>query len=86
MPIGTAHSILGFFTESVGSTITEFKDVKFKFSGFEINNQIKTWDEVYQDIQDHYKIQFLHQIYVLLIGLDVLGNPVFIYRKKLNFN
>jgi vacuolar protein sorting-associated protein 13A/C len=71
----TADSILNFFLESIGATITEFKDVKFRFALFSINNETKTWKEIYDEIFDHYKIQVLHQAYVLILGLDVLGNP-----------
>ena len=67
--------ILNFFLESIGSTITEFKDIKFQFGEFEIDNHTKTWNELYDDIFNHYKIQALHQAYVLIFGLDVLGNP-----------
>jgi len=85
---GTAHTddkevatsstdfILYFLVESIGSTISEFKDVKFHFNTFEIDNNTKTWNEVYNDIFNHYKIQVLHQAYVLIFGLDVLGNPL----------
>jgi hypothetical protein len=34
---------------------------------------------MYDDIFNHYKIQVLHQAYVLIFGLDVLGNPYFIF-------
>ena len=67
--------IFYFLLESVGSTISEFKDVKFHFNQFEIDNQAKTWNIMYNDIFDHFKIQVLHQAYVLIFGLDVLGNP-----------
>ncbi len=67
--------ILYFLVESVGSTISEFKDVRFHFNAFEIDNSTKTWNEVYNDTFNHYKIQVLHQAYVLIFGLDVLGNP-----------
>lgn len=70
-----AESVLQFFLESVGSTITEFKDVKFQFHSFEIINGVRTWTELYEDLLNHYKIQALHQTYALLLGLDVLGNP-----------
>jgi len=70
-----ADSILNFFLESIGSTITEFKDVKFQFHSFKIKNGTLTWSELYDDLFTHYKIQALHQTYALLLGLDVLGNP-----------
>lgn len=67
--------IFYFLLESIGSTISEFKDVKFHFNQFEIDNQAKTWNAMYNEIFDHLKIQVLHQAYVLIFGLDVLGNP-----------
>ena len=67
--------ILYFLLESVGSTISEFKDVKFHFNSFEIDNHTKTWNDMYDEIFNHYKVQVLHQAYVLIFGLDVLGNP-----------
>ena len=68
-------SIFNFFLESVGSTITEFKDVKFYFQQFDIKNQTRTWDDMHTDFFNHYKLQGLHQTYALILGLDVLGNP-----------
>lgn len=72
---GAADTILNFFLESIGATITEFKDVKFRFKPFNISNLTITWKELYDELFDHYKIQTLHQAYVLILGLDVLGNP-----------
>ena len=69
-------SILYFFLESIGSTITEFKDIKFRFAPFIKNNESKTWVELYNDLFDFYKMQSLRQAYVLIFGLDVLGNPL----------
>ena len=71
----TADSVFDFFLESIGATITEFKDVKFRFNIFDLNNAIRTWNELYNEIFEHYKIQSLQQVYVLILGLDVLGNP-----------
>ena len=72
---GKAAFLLNFFLESIGATVTEFKDVKFQFKMFSISGDTKTWKELYEEIYDHYKIQILHQAYVLILGLDVLGNP-----------
>lgn len=68
-------TLINFFLESIGATITEFKDVKFRFAPFELLSAKKTWDELYEDVFDHYKMQALSQAYVLIFGLDVLGNP-----------
>jgi vacuolar protein sorting-associated protein 13A/C len=72
---GKTDFILNFFLESIGATITEFKDVKFQFKQFSMRDTTKTMSEVYDLIFDHYKIQVLNQAYVLILGLDVLGNP-----------
>jgi vacuolar protein sorting-associated protein 13A/C len=74
-PERATDTIFNFFLESIGSTITEFKDVKFRFAAFKIAHDTKTWDELYFSVFDHYKIQALRQAYVLIFGLDVLGNP-----------
>lgn len=72
---GTTDTIVNFFLESIGATITEFKDVKFSFGFFGRVNALKTWDELYNELFEHYKTQSLRQVYVLIFGLDVLGNP-----------
>src|SRR5205814_2035138 len=49
---------------------------KFMFSPLRITHVAKSWNDLYnENIFDHYKIQVLNQIYVLILGLDVLGNP-----------
>lgn len=70
-----ANTILNFFLESIGTTITEFKDVKFRFAIFQKLQSTKTWEGLYNEVFDHYKMQGLRQAYVLILGLDVLGNP-----------
>ena len=74
---GNQHlsTILNFFLESIGTTITEFKDVKFRFAIFQTQRTTKTWEGLYNEVFDHYKMQGLRQAYVLILGLDVLGNP-----------
>ena len=71
----TLNTIFNFFLESIGATITEFKDVKFRFEIFQTLHSTKTWKALYKNVFDHYKIQVLCQAYVLILGLDVLGNP-----------
>lgn len=75
LQLGGAEMVFNFFLESIGATVTEFKDVRFRFNQFDLNNVTKTWKEIYDEIFDHYKIQTLHQAYALILGLDVLGNP-----------
>ena len=71
----SSNTIFNFFLESIGATITEFKDVKFRFAIFQTLHSTKTWEALYNNVFDHYKMQALRQAYVLILGLDVLGNP-----------
>lgn len=42
---------------------------------FEIKNSAYSWKEFSDEAVDHYKTQVVKQAYILLLGLDVLGNP-----------
>lgn len=47
---------------------------------FERNGQQLTFTQIYKEVYSHYSSQFLKQIHVLLLGLDVLGNPFGVIR------
>lgn len=69
--------MLNFFLDTVGlSAIAASKDAKIRFTSFVRQNELKTWDDLYNECFEHYKIQAIQQAYVLLFGLDVIGNPV----------
>ena len=42
---------------------------------FERNNLVSTSGDLTKDIVNHYTSQVIKQGYILLLGLDVLGNP-----------
>ena len=46
---------------------------------FEIKNSAYSWKELTQEATGHYKNQIIKQAYILLLGLDVLGNPVLLF-------
>ncbi|KAL4233205.1 hypothetical protein ACF0H5_007889 [Mactra antiquata] len=67
--------IVDFFLGSVGATFTEMKDVELKMAYYEVRGKSLSWQKLSTEIQAHYTHQAIQQAYVLIFGLDVLGNP-----------
>lgn len=67
---------LDFFIRSAGVTLTEFSDVVFKLDYFERKNILVAESELISFVRKHYTTQVLKQFYVLVLGLDVIGNPM----------
>ncbi|KAF8773523.1 Vacuolar protein sorting-associated protein 13C like protein [Argiope bruennichi] len=85
-PRGTVHratpltsslqgDILDLLLNSVGATLTEVKDVEIRLAYFERRGILCRWQDLVTDIRSHYKSQVVQQGYVLVLGLDILGNP-----------
>ncbi|XP_052241928.1 intermembrane lipid transfer protein VPS13A-like isoform X2 [Dreissena polymorpha] len=72
--------VVDFFLGSVGATFTEMKDVQLKMAYLEVTGQSLSWLQLSGLIQAHYTHQFIQQAYVLILGLDVLGNPFGLIR------
>ncbi|XP_054161337.1 intermembrane lipid transfer protein Vps13-like [Oppia nitens] len=71
LPLG-----LDFFVRSAGVTLTEFNDVVFKLDYFERKNILVENSELISIVTKHYTTQVLKQFYVLVLGLDLIGNPM----------
>lgn len=71
LPLG-----LEFILRSAGVTLTEFQDVTFRLDCFERNMVLFTQEQLMWASLEHYKRQILKQFYVVVLGLDVIGNPV----------
>ena len=67
--------ILSLLLQSVGLAITEIQDVEFKLACYEINSNLLSSSQLSEGISKHYQTQAIKQLYVLVLGLDVLGNP-----------
>ncbi|GBN84202.1 Vacuolar protein sorting-associated protein 13 [Araneus ventricosus] len=85
-PRGTVHratpqtsslqgDILDLLLNSVGATLTEVKDVEIRLAYFERRGILCRWQDLATDIHSHYKSQVVQQVYVMVLGLDILGNP-----------
>ena len=52
----------------------------FRLGYFEQANVKYTMTEIREQVTSHYSSQFMKQIHVLVLGLDVLGNPFGVIR------
>uniref|UniRef100_A0A8D0WK37 Vacuolar protein sorting 13 homolog C n=1 Tax=Sus scrofa TaxID=9823 RepID=A0A8D0WK37_PIG len=73
------HSI-NLLLKSIGATLTDVDDLIFKLAYYEIRYQFYNRDQLMWSVVRHYSEQFLKQMYVLVLGLDVLGNPFGLIR------
>ncbi|XP_056463865.1 intermembrane lipid transfer protein VPS13C isoform X2 [Gadus chalcogrammus] len=71
---------LNLLLKSIGATLTDVDDLIFKLAFFEVRYQFYHRDKLMWAVIRHYSEQFLKQMYVLVLGLDVLGNPFGLIR------
>ena len=67
---------LDFLVRSAGVTLTEFNDVVFRLDYFERKNLLVENSELISIVSNHYTTQVLKQFYKLVLGLDLIGNPM----------
>jgi len=67
--------ILSTLVQGIGVTLTDVNDVVFRLAFFEREYRFFTQRELQSEVLAHYAGQGLKQLYVLVLGLDVLGNP-----------
>ena len=61
--------------QSFGVTITDSNDIIFRLAYFERKHQFFNIDDLVSEMSRHYTSQAIKQMYVILLGLDVIGNP-----------
>ncbi|MGH0128153.1 UNVERIFIED_CONTAM: hypothetical protein FKN15_061461 [Acipenser sinensis] len=71
---------LNLLLKSIGATLTDAQDVVFKLAFFELTYQFCTTQQLQWEVIRHYSKQAIKQMYVLVLGLDVLGNPFGLIR------
>ncbi|XP_041074256.1 vacuolar protein sorting-associated protein 13C-like [Polyodon spathula] len=71
---------INLLLKSIGATLTDVDDLIFKLACFEVRYQFYRRDQLMWTVSRHYVEQFLKQMYVLVLGLDVLGNPFGLIR------
>ncbi|KAK7014808.1 hypothetical protein SK128_024379 [Halocaridina rubra] len=70
-----AGQILHLFLQSVGVTLTEVQGLVFRLAYLERMHKWMNWNQFVQELTNHYGGQIIKQLYVLVLGLDVIGNP-----------
>ncbi|CAN9513170.1 unnamed protein product [Ophioblennius macclurei] len=71
---------LNLLLKSIGATLTDVQDVVFRLAFFELHFQFCTTQQLQWEVIRHYSKQAIKQMYVLVLGLDVLGNPFGLIR------
>lgn len=71
---------LNLLLKSIGATLTDVQDVVLKLAFFELKFQFCTTQQLQWEVIRHYSKQAIKQMYVLVLGLDVLGNPFGLIR------
>ena len=61
--------------QSLGVTITDTDDIIFRLAYFERKHNFYSTEDLFKEMIRHYTSQALKQVYVLIFGLDVIGNP-----------
>ncbi|XP_052088041.1 intermembrane lipid transfer protein VPS13C-like isoform X4 [Mytilus californianus] len=75
-----ASDIKEFLRNSVGATLTEIKDNELKMVHFEQKGLHITRGQMWSLAVAHYRQQLMMQLYVIILGLDVLGNPYGLFK------
>lgn len=70
-----SNNFLNLLLQSLGVTLTEIQDVVFKLACLELQHLFLSGDQLYAEAYSHYSTQAIKQLYVLVLGLDVIGNP-----------
>ncbi|XP_077569200.1 intermembrane lipid transfer protein VPS13C isoform X2 [Stigmatopora nigra] len=71
---------LNLLLSGIGATLIDVDDLLFKLDYFEVECQFYRREKLTEAATRHYSEQFLKQMYVLVLGLDVLGNPFGLIR------
>merc|ERR1719383_879855 len=68
-------NFINLLLQSFGVTITDSNDIIFRLAYFERKHQFYGFNDLSSEMTRHYTSQAVKQMYVVLLGLDVLGNP-----------
>ncbi|KAK7482167.1 hypothetical protein BaRGS_00026632, partial [Batillaria attramentaria] len=79
-PTEIQSGVVNVFLQSVGVVLTDVQDVVFKLGYFERSHAFYNQTQLTAEMTQHYAGQAIKQMYVLVLGLDVLGNPFGLLR------
>ncbi|XP_020707369.2 intermembrane lipid transfer protein Vps13 isoform X2 [Athalia rosae] len=67
--------VLNVLLQGIGVTLTDINDIVFKLAYFEREYTFMPHNQLISEATSHYVGQAIKQAYVLVLGLDVIGNP-----------
>ncbi|KAG7211251.1 hypothetical protein KM043_010561 [Ampulex compressa] len=67
--------VLNVLLQGIGVTLTDINDIVFKLAYFDREYVFMTHKQLISEATTHYVGQAIKQAYVLVLGLDVIGNP-----------
>ena len=76
LPDGKYPFGLDFIIRFTGLTVGEINDALFKLDFFERKHVSLAKSELAAQVVNHYKMQVYQQLYKLILGLDIIGNPM----------
>ncbi|XP_052264161.1 intermembrane lipid transfer protein VPS13A-like [Dreissena polymorpha] len=79
-PTQIRSNVINVFLQSVGVVLTDIQDVVFKLGYFQREHMFYNNKQLTGEMTGHYAGQAVKQMYVLVLGLDVLGNPFGLLR------
>uniref|UniRef100_A0A5K3F607 VPS13_mid_rpt domain-containing protein n=1 Tax=Mesocestoides corti TaxID=53468 RepID=A0A5K3F607_MESCO len=79
-PSALHSDVVKLFLQSLGVALTDVQDVVFKLGYFERRGRIMSFSKILAEMARYYTGQAIKQTYVLILGLDVIGNPFGVIR------
>merc|ERR1719319_200795 len=68
-------NFINLLLQTFGVTITDMNDIIFRLAYFERKHMFFNISDLTDEMTRHYTSQAIKQMYVILLGLDVIGNP-----------
>lgn len=73
--------IFGTIVNALGVVITNIEDAPIVFDGIAINDCVDSLQGINNKLIAHYKSSVLKQLYKIFGSLNIIGNPVSLFRN-----
>ena len=70
------NTMIGAVSDMFIKGLTGLQDAVFNLEAFEKTNAFLSWNQLTNELRRHYVGQAMRNFYVLVLGLDALGNPI----------
>lgn len=73
--------IFGTVLNALGVVITNIEDAPIVFDGIALDDCVDSLQGINQKLMAHYKSSVLRQLYKIFGSLNIIGNPVSLFRN-----